>query len=118
MTKGAADLRALWVDTVQLEQATAPTAHSGFATLLAGDMLGHNSEQLFQVAADATANDAGAVTVQLVNKARKAIASGQAINWNKPTTTMRLADGAGVPRVYALGDYSPGLALRFVETWA
>ncbi|MDG4879724.1 hypothetical protein P9273_32210, partial [Mesorhizobium sp. WSM4935] len=65
MTKGATDLRALWVRKAQLEQAAAASAPAGFATLRAGDMLGHNSEQLFQVLQDATANDAGAVTVTL-----------------------------------------------------
>lgn len=52
------------------------------ATLLAGDMIGCN--QLFQVAADATADGAGAMTVNLVNRVRAATGSGTAIVWNRP----------------------------------
>lgn len=112
----AGDTLSYW--GLMLETGPSATAYTNNPTLLAGDMLGHNGEQLFQVAADASADPSGAITVATVNRARKAIASGQAISWDKPTTTMRLADSAGVPRVYAVGDYSPGLSLRFVESWA
>ena len=86
------------------------------ATLQAGDMVGHNGEQLFQVYDDATANGSGVVTVTTVNRARKAIASGQAIVWDKPTIPFQLLDTQGVPTAFVRGRVR-GQQVEFVEAW-
>lgn len=56
----------------------------GPATLLMGDMIGSDG-QLFQVAADCTANDMGAMTVPVVNRVTEEIASATAVTWYRPT---------------------------------
>lgn len=81
---GVAGSSTLFIDGVQFELASSATTFASPATLLAGDMLG-SSGQLFQVAENATANDAGAMTVTLVNRVRAAISSSTAVTWNKPT---------------------------------
>jgi hypothetical protein len=86
------------------------------STLRAGDMLGHNSEQLFQVFEDATANVSGVITVNLANRARKAIASGQAIVWDKPSIPFQLTDTSGVPTAFIRGR-ARGQQVEFVEAW-
>lgn len=57
-------------------------------TLLAGDMIGV-SGLLLQVGADATAA-AGVITVTLNNRLRKALTSGAAVTWDKPSIECRL----------------------------
>lgn len=106
-----------YVDAVQLQAGTAATALAGYPTLLAGDMLGHNGEQLFQVADDAVANDAGQITLTLVNRARKAISSGQAIVWDKPQVPFQLMSPGGVATAYTRGR-ARGQQVEFVEAWA
>lgn len=86
------------------------------ATLRAGDMLGHNSEQLFMVYDDATANGSGVITVSLANRARKAIASSQAIVWDKPSIPFQLLDTSGVPTAYTRAR-ARGQQAEFVEAW-
>lgn len=85
-------------------------------TLKAGDMLGHNTEQLFQVAEDVTASGGGTATVTLVNRLRKAIASGQTITYSSPQVPFMLTDVGGVPASYAMG-ISSGRTLEFLEVW-
>ena len=89
---------------------------AALSTLRAGDMLGHNSEQLFQVYEDATANGSGVITVATVNRARKAIASGQVIVWDKPTIPFQLLDASGVPTAYTRAR-ARGQQVEFVEAW-
>lgn len=72
------------LDAMQFERGSSATAYAGFPTLKAGDMLGVGSH-LFQVADDVTLNDAGAGTVNVVNRARGTIAGGTAVIWNRPT---------------------------------
>lgn len=105
----------IYLDNVQWQQGP-PTPYSGLATLQAGDMLGYNGEQLFQVYEDATANDAGAMTVTTVNRARKAIASGQSIAWAFPSVPFQLLDTAGVPTAYTRGR-ARGQQVEFIEAW-
>ncbi len=111
-TTGAAI--ALEVDNVQFEQGAAPTAYSGFATLLADDMISAGG-QLFQVAADTTLNDAGAGSVPVVNRVRDTIGSATAVVWNRPTAEFIL------PAMQAGPVYRPGAientALDLVEVW-
>jgi hypothetical protein len=110
---GAVELQ---LANVQVEPGNIAGEVIGPAVLRAGDMLGHNSEQLFQVYADATANDAGAITVTTANRARKAIASGQAIVWDKPNVPCQLLDAGGVPTSYTRGR-PRGQAVQIVEAW-
>lgn len=81
------------------------------ATLKAGDLLGVSS-LLLMVSTDCTADGAGAITVPLANRVRKALSSGAAVTWSRPTAPFRLASRAGV-------GYTPGVAgavsLEFVE---
>lgn len=104
------------VDGLRLVAGASAGSYPPPATLLAGDMLGHNGEQLFQVYEDATASDAGAITVSTVNRARKAIASGQAIVWDKPGLPFQLLDASGVPTAYTRGRVR-GQQVEFVEAW-
>lgn len=105
-----------YVDGAQIIPGSLPQPFVGFPTLLAGDMLGHNGEQLFQVYEDATANDAGAITVTTVNRAREAIASAQAIVWDKPAIPFQLLDANGVPTAYTRGR-ARGQQVDFIEAW-
>jgi hypothetical protein len=79
-------------------------------TYLAGDMIGVGG-LLLQVADNATASG-GVVTVNLVNRLRAALTSGDPVTYNKPTADFRLLDGGPV-------QYVPGMAqaaaLSFVE---
>ena len=103
-------------DALQISLASTRSVYAGRPTLRAGDMLGHNGEQLFQVYEDATANDAGVITVTTVNRARKAIASGQTIVWDKPNIPFQLLDATGVPTAYTRGR-ARGQQVEFVEAW-
>ena len=84
---------ALQVDNAQLEPGTSASAYSWPPTLRAGDMLGVGG-QLFQVADDVTLNDAGAGTVNVVNRVRSSIASGSAVTWLRPTAEFYLPSPA------------------------
>lgn len=83
-------------------------------TLLAGDLLGVGG-LLLQVAADATANASGVITLSLVNRLRTALSSAAAVTWNQPTVPMRLLQYSGVQ--YQAG-YAAGLSLDFAEAVA
>ena len=63
-------------------------------TYRAGDMLGV-STQLFQVADDVLISGTTA-NVNVVNRARKALTSGNAVVWDKPVANWRLTDPARV----------------------
>ena len=101
----------------QAEVGSEPTDYAGLGTLLEGDMLGHAGDQLFQVAEDATANDAGAITVTLVNRSRKAILSAQAITWDRPQVPFQMLDSRGVPTAYRRS-LARGQQVEFLEAWA
>jgi hypothetical protein len=64
-------------------------------TLLAGDLLGVGG-LLLQVAADATANGSGVITLSLVNRLRSALSSAAAVTWNQPTVPMRMLSSSGM----------------------
>ena len=97
----------------RFEQAATPTPYVT-PSLRAGDLVGAGG-MLFQASDDCAANDAGALTVPLVNRPRSAIASGSAVTWFRPTSAFRLAD----PRVPVL--HSPVIAesvqLDLIESW-
>lgn len=73
------------------------------ATLLAGDMLQVGS-QLFRVFQPVTFSGGGTAAVQVVNRARTALAAGAPVVWNRPTVEMLMpafsAPGTHVPRNY------------------
>lgn len=85
------------------------------ATVLAGDMLGLGT-MLLQVAEDATANGAGAITVPLSTRLRTGASGGAAVAWSKPTALFTLADSAGMPLRYTPGIAS-GLMFELLEVW-
>lgn len=113
---GTGGSHSMHVDIARLVAGASAGTYPSPGQLLAGDMLGHNSEQLFQVYDDATASDAGALTVTTVNRARKAIASGQAIVWNKPAVPFQLITTDGVPTAYLRGR-TRGQSIELVEAW-
>lgn len=105
------------VDNIQLEESGALGGFRGPATLLAGDWLGLTGGQLVRVVADATANDAGAMTVEVRHMLRAAVASGTAVTLDKPTALfVRTEAGIMLPRM--AGNYEPGVSLDLVEVFA
>ena len=70
-----------------------------------------------RVVADATANDAGAMTVEVRHMLRAAVASGTAVTLDKPTALfVRTEAGIMLPRM--AGNYEPGVSLDLVEVFA
>lgn len=107
-----------------LTSATAQAAIQGAAqivlnattgqTLKAGDMLGIGG-LLLQTAADCTAS-AGAITVPLTNRLRKAITVGAAVTLTRPTADFRLITKGAAP-LYQPG-YAESISLEFAEAIA
>lgn len=86
------------------------------ATLLCGDWMGLPS-QLVRVVEDASANDAGRMTVQVRHMLRTAAASGGTVTLDRPTALyMRTESGLLMPR--RPGNAEPELACDFVEAFA
>lgn len=111
-TSGATKILA--VDNAALIQLPSDGKFVGPATLLAGDMIGC-SGHLFQVASDCAANDAGVMTVPIVNRVRSTIASGTAVTWYRPTAQFILpAMAAGAMQVPG---YTQGPALDLLEVY-
>jgi len=81
------------------------------ATLRSGDMLGVGG-MLLQVALDCVANGAGLLVVPIVNRLRKAVSSGAAVTWDRPTAAFRLITPVSV--LYTPG-YAEGVTLDFME---
>jgi hypothetical protein len=102
------------IDDVQLELGETATDFVSFPTLKAGDMLGCGG-QLFQVADDVTLNDAGAGTVNVVNRVRAAISSAAAVSWNQPTAEFIM------PASFGASNYRPaileGMPMDLEEVW-
>jgi hypothetical protein len=101
-------------DGVALVGGSPGLAWPGRATLRQGDYLGAGG-QLFMCAADCQANDAGGLSVPVVNRVRAPIAAGSPVTWYRPTCEMMLpAMQAGpVRRAGAI----ESTALDFVEVW-
>lgn len=87
-------------------------------TLLAGDWLQFGSGgQLVMVAADATADGSGNMSVEFRWAARTAIGNGTAVVLDRPTALYVLADpNISIPR--APGFAQPGFALDLIEVFA
>lgn len=107
----------LYLDRVQVEAGDVVRPAGDYATLLAGDWLGLATGQLVRVVADATADDAGAMTVEVRHMLRSEAASGSAVTLDKPTALyVRTESGLALPR--QAGNVEPGLGLEFVEVFA
>lgn len=104
-----------YLDNVQLEVGAA--TEYGPATLLAGDWIGLTGGQLVRVVADATATDAGAMTVEVRHMLRSAVASGSAVTLEKPTALyVRTDSSLAMPR--QPGGVEPEMSVEFVEVFA
>ena len=105
------------VDAVQLELGATATDYGGDAALAAGDVLAV-ADQLIQCAyPGATANDAGAITVNTVVPLRKALSQGAAVTLDNPTGLFQLA-GSDYGFDYRAPLVQAGVDLRFLEVFA
>lgn len=86
-------------------------------TLLAGDWVGLAGGQLVRVVADATADGAGAMAVEIRHMLRTALGSGAAVTLDRPTALYVLTEsGISLPR--GAGRTEPGFAIDLVEVFA
>jgi hypothetical protein len=107
----------VYMDEAQLRTGGSGQPYQSGATLLAGDWLGLTGGQLVRVVADATATDAGAMTVEVRHMLRAAVASGTAVTLDKPTALyVRTEAGIALPRMP--GNVDPGMSLDLVEVFA
>lgn len=106
-----------YVDAVQLERGATPTEFGGYASLASGDVIAV-ADQLIQCAyPGATANDAGAVTVNTVVPLRKALSQGAAVTLDNPTGLFQLV-GSDYGFDYRAPLVQQGVDLRFLEVFA
>jgi hypothetical protein len=96
------------------------TGGSGQAatTLLKGDLLQINTaatRQLIVVAADATANGSGVISVTSSIASRYVVTAETSVVWDKPTCLMRRRSGDASWDVD--GDMSGGFSLDLIESW-
>lgn len=86
-------------------------------TLLRGDWIGFSSGQLCRVAADATANGSGVMTVQIRHELRSALSSGSTVTLDKPTALYILTEPSiEFPRIP--GRAQPSFGFDIVEVFA
>lgn len=102
------------LDAVQLEAGTAPSAFAGFARLEPGDMLGVGG-QLVRVMEPAAATEAGVMTVQVLPRLRQAVASGSAVQWDKPTANFLVMADEVVTRWRGGAQFEASRDIRIVE---
>lgn len=81
------------------------------ASLLVGDMFGVGG-LLLQARQDSYAGGDGVMLVNIVNRARKAIAAGAPIVWDRPAAPFRMVSPVGVQ---FMPGYAEGVSLDFVE---
>lgn len=106
-----------YVDGVQLEAGLVATPYAGYSTLLSGDWLGLSNGQRVQVVADATADDAGAATVEIRAPLRAALSNGAAVTLDKPTSLFILSEPTlEVP--YGAANVCPPFSVNLVEVFA
>lgn len=87
-------------------------------TLLQGDWVGvgaGSTRQLVSVAADATANGSGVISITVRQALRWAQSSGSAVAWDKPTALFRQRGGSGSWSFERRA--RSGYALDLVESW-
>lgn len=86
-------------------------------TLLAGDFIGVGSgstRQLVTIAADATANGAGLISVTIQQPMRYAQSGGSGVTWDKPTALFRVTGDASS---WDAGVFEGGYSLDLMESW-
>lgn len=105
--------RSLFIDKAQVSAQGITTFTS--TTLKAGDMLGLGS-QLFMAAEDATATDAGEMTVPVVHRVRSTLTAGSAVTWDKPTAEFTMPSRFASVVHFPGGIEGAGLDLE--EYWA
>ena len=114
-TEGSGTARSniqIFVDNIQFEAAAAATPYIGPPTLLRGDRVAFGGQRVM-LTADATANDAGTVTLRFQPAHRTGAASGAAVTLVRPTTKYVLT--SPVVQMPARGDRLPGFAVELVE---
>jgi len=88
-------------------------------TLLKGDWLGFgqsgSSRQLVSVAADATANGSGVISLTLRQPLRYAVTSGDSVTWDKPTALFRQTTAES--RWSHQASIRTGYSLDLIESW-
>lgn len=109
---GAAGVAAFAIDGAQFEQAAAPTSFAGLPTLLRGDRLAFGGQRVV-LTADATATDAGGVTIAFQPAHRAGASSGSSVTLVKPTTKYVVAQP--VVQMPVSGAMLPGFAVELVE---
>lgn len=85
-----------------------------YATLLAGDRIGVGG-QLFKVLETATADAAGAMSVQVMHRVRAALSSGAAVTLDRPRVLFVPDPESPVDWSAALGGRCPPVAVDWVE---
>lgn len=111
----------LFVDSVQLVAGTAAVNYPAPATLLAGDWLQIGSgvgSHYCMVMADATASDAGAMSVLVEAPTRKAWSSGTAVTWDKPKAHFKQRPDSLSWSGAAGSDMVGGFAFDLMEDWS
>lgn len=111
----------LLVDAVLLVAGGAPAAYPDPATLLAGDWLQIGSgvgSHYCMVMADATASDAGAMSVLVEAPTRKAWSSGTAVTWDKPKAHFKQRPDSLSWSGAAGSDMVGGFAFDLMEDWS
>lgn len=98
----------------QIERASSAGPYTGLASVKAGDMLGCG-DQLLMVAADATANGSGAITVTITSPLRAAISSGTAVVWDKPSVLFRQESDDSAGSIEYLRGRAEPLQFVFLE---
>lgn len=99
----------------QVEVSSSASTYIGFGTLKAGDMLGL-AGMLLQVSDDCVADAAGAMTVPLVTRLRKAVTTGTGLTLTKPTAAFRPVDTGGIVVGHA-GRIVREVSIEFLEDY-
>jgi hypothetical protein len=86
-------------------------------TLLGGDWIGLANGQVVRIVADATANGAGEMTVEVRHMLRSNVAENSAVTLDRPSALyVRTDSGLSMPRQRS--DMQPAFSVDFVETFA
>lgn len=118
---GAGVVATLRVDAVRLVAGTTAPTYPASPTLLQGDWLQVGSgvgSHYCLVTADATANDAGAITVTIEPPLRKAFTSGTAVTWDKPRGHFKQRPDSVSWSGVAGGAGAGGFAFDLMEDWS
>lgn len=104
-------------NTAQFATSVALAGCGAGGTLLRGDWIGFSTGQLCRVAANATADGSGAMTVQVRHSLRVALTSASAVTLVKPTALYILTSPiVDLPR--GPGPSQPAMGLDLIEVFA